>query len=977
MRIVSKRVWPIAAMTATALVLATPGYAQQSHRQTYDLAAQDLGAALRAVGLASGTEVLAPADLVGGKTAPALHGTFTPDEAVAALLQGSGLVAHPSNGGLLVGKAVVIPLESEGGDPFAKIVITGTNIRGAAPVGSPLITLGRLDLDRSGYATTQQMLQTLPQNFGAGQNEATFTIGSRNGEDTNQAGGSSVNLRGLGASSTLVLLNGNRVALGGLYGTFADLSLIPSSVIDRVEVLTDGSSALYGSDAVAGVVNVLMRDHFEGAETRLRTGLASDYREWQASQIIGHGWSTGHATLAYEYYRHGHLPAADWAFATEDLRRFGGPDFRTDFSNPGTIHSSDGTSWAIPRGQDGGGLVGSDFVAGTANLADGRAYADLLPFQQRHSGYVSLSQAIGDRLTVSLQGLIADRTSLLRLTPLDIGTFVPTSNAFYVDPSGSGQPVTVDYDFTPDLGPISAGSHVRGYNAVAGLDWTLGPWSVTGRGTFGQQTETTREFNIPNYYYLGLALADSNPATAYNVFGDGSHTNPATIASVAGYYDQTGLYRLWAGDLKADGPLFRLPGGSAKLAIGGEYRVESYDYASVDFESYATPTRDHHDDLPIDRRILAGYAELLLPLLGEDATLPFAQKLTVSAAGRIEHYNDFGTTTNPKVGIDWVPLDGLTLRASYGTSFRAPGFQEIRSGLGTGQYLPIPVADPRSPTGTTNALFLFGNAPGTGPEKARTWTVSAEIHPRRLPGLHLTLDYFDVDYRDRIQNISADYPIFLQNRAIYGSLIDDQPSAAAIAGWYANPDFVNPYGIAASDVTSLVDARTRNLARVHQNGIDFDLGYQTRLSGHPIDVGLAGSWLFHVNRQIAPNSPSVDIGNSFGAPVSVRLRGHLAATFGPLDAAAFVNLVGAYRNGSVVPAEPVSSFTTVDLNLSYKLPADHGPLSGFRLAVSATNLFDRSPPYARNRTLTSAIGYDPANASPVGRTVSFEVIKSW
>ena len=960
---------------AAMVLLVSPPLRAQAPRRTYDLAAQDLGSALRAVALAAGEPILAPSDLLAGKTAPALHGSYTPQEAVDALLRGSGLSAH------VVGKSLIIRKDADptGGatnDASSAIVVTGTNIRGASPVGSPLITIGRKDIDRSGYATTQQMLQSLPQNFGGGQNEGSFTIGSRNGEDTNQALGSNVNLRGLGASSTLVLLNGNRVALGGVFGAFADISLIPSSAIERMEVLTDGSSALYGSDAVAGVVNIIFRDQFEGAETRGRVGIADDFREAQASQLLGHGWSTGHVTLAYEYYHHGNLAASDRAYATEDLRRFGGPDYRTDFANPGTVHVGNSV-WAIPSGQDGTRLTPADFIAGQSNLADGRANADLLPSQTRHTGYVSLRQEIGDRLTFSFQGLVADRVSRLRLTPTDVGLEVPTSNPFYVDPSGTGQPVIVDYDFTRDLGALTDQSHARGYNAVTGIDWKLGRWSIEARGTFGQQTETVREANTVNYYYMALALADPDPATAFNLFGDGSHTNPATVERVRGYYAEKDRYRLWSGDLKADGPLFPLPGGAAKLAVGGEYRVESYASDDTDALDFATPTPDIVTGLPIERRILAGYAELLLPLLGGDVVLPGARKLTVSAAGRIEHYNDFGTTTNPKLGVDWVPLEGLTVHGTYGTSFRAPGFQEVRSGVGTSQYLPIPVADPQSPTGTSNALFLFGNAPGTGPEKATTWTIGVEIKPAILRGTHLQLDYFDVDYRDRIQNIASDYPIFLQNRALYGPLIDETPSAATIAHYYADPNFTNPYGIAASDVTVLVDARTRNLARVRQSGLDFDVGYQRTMGGDAIDVGVAGAYLFHVDRQIAPGSITTNVVNGFGNPGSFRLRGHLAATLGGFDAAAFVNYVGGYRNDSVVPTEHVSSWTTVDLTLSYRLPVEHGPLAGFRLTLSATNLFDRDPPYVQDRTLTSALGYDPSNASPIGRMIAFGVTKSW
>lgn len=952
--------------------------AQSVPATDYHIPSQDLGRALSTLARESGLQLVADGDLIEGKRSSPVNGHLSPQEAVQQALEGTGLSA------IISGNTIVIrgrsePPQTEVTDaaaPSSDIVVTGTNIHGARPVGSSLITLDRQDIDRSGYATTQQILRSLPQNFGGGPSETSFGLGSRNGEDTNQALGASVNLRGLGSSSTLVLVNGNRLAIGGLYGSFADISLIPASAIERIEVLADGSSALYGSDAVAGVVNIRLRDRFEGAETRARFAAADGFHEWQTSQLLGKNWSSGHVLAAYEYYRRGNLPAADRPYATEDLRAFGGPDYRTDFANPGTVHVGNDV-WAIPANQDGTGLAPDDLAAGKTNLADGRAHADLLPAQTRHTGYVSLAQDVTNRLRFTLQGLVADRTSRLRITPVNAGWVVPASNPFYVDPSGTNSPVIVDYDFTPDLGPTTVKSHVRGYNAAAGLDWALGNWSIGARGVFGQQDEAIDEINVVNYVNIASALADPDPATAFNLFGDGSHTTPATIDKVRGFYSERGRYRLWSGNLKADGPLFQLPGGAARLALGGEYRIEQYALTSINDLSTPVPTQNGVEGLPITRHITAGFAELLLPIVGGDFTLPGINKLTLSLAGRIEHYDDFGTTSNPKVGLDWQPLRGLTLRGSFGTSFRAPGFQVVRLGPGNSLYMPVPVADPQAPGGTTNALFLFGNAPGTGPEKARTWTISAEIRPVTLPGVHLVLDYFNVDYRDRIQNISANYPIFLENRSEYGSLIDDRPTTAAIASYYGDINFQNPYGIAASEIGAIVDARTKNLARVREDGLDFDLGYQGKLARHAVDLGIAGSAIFHVNRQIAPGAPVVDIVNRFGSPVSLRLRGHATVTFGRLDATAFVNFIGGYRNDSVVPSQHVGSWTTTDLTLAWRLPVEHGPLSGTRLSFSATNLFDRAPPYVQNRTLTSAIGYDASNASPVGRMVAFEVVKSW
>lgn len=163
------------------------------------------------------------------------------------------------------------------------------------------------------------MLQSLPQNFGGGPTETTLGATTRNGAGSDATYGSSINLRGLGASSTLVLIDGARPALGGIGGVFADISLIPMSAVERIEVLTDGASAIYGADAVGGVVNVRLRNRFEGAETILRAGTADgDMTEVQFGQLFGKSWGGAHLTLAYQFSQRGALHAAKRDFARED-----------------------------------------------------------------------------------------------------------------------------------------------------------------------------------------------------------------------------------------------------------------------------------------------------------------------------------------------------------------------------------------------------------------------------------------------------------------------------------------------------------------------------------------------------------------------------------------------------------------------------------------------------------------------------------
>jgi hypothetical protein len=230
--------------TASAGLAASP-------RHDYSIPGEDLGDALQAFAEQSGQHIVVPTDRVVGLRSPGLTGRFSEGDALARLLAGSGLHAD-----LIAGAYVV---RGDPGSPTAgqadDLVVTGTRIRGAAPIGSSLVVIDRKTIEESGRATVADYLQTLPQNFGGDQNEGNYGINPNAGGNQNY--GSSIDLRGLGTTSTLVLFDGNRPALGGEAGSFVDTSLIPSTAIDRIEVLTDGASAIYGTDAVAGVVNVL------------------------------------------------------------------------------------------------------------------------------------------------------------------------------------------------------------------------------------------------------------------------------------------------------------------------------------------------------------------------------------------------------------------------------------------------------------------------------------------------------------------------------------------------------------------------------------------------------------------------------------------------------------------------------------------------------------------------------------------------
>lgn len=947
----------------------------------YDLERQDLGKALTAVAQASGREVIVPSDLVAGKGAPALKGRFTPDQAFERLLANSGLVLIPVGDKLVLRRALSTAQgEPQAGDPevLSELVVTGTLIRGAAPVGSNLIAINRDDIDRAGQATAQQIMLALPQNFAGGPGETTSGTSSRNGAPFNTAMGSGVNLRGLGSNSTLVLINGARPAGGGIAGVFADISVIPASVIQRVEVLADGASATYGSDAVAGVVNFIMRDRFEGAETRLRYSTADgDAREVQTGFLVGKRWATGRVVAAYEYYDRDALDAADRDFVREDLRPFGGADYRRAFAAPGTIVMS-GQSYALPQGQNGTGLTLKQLTAGFQNKADDYADTDVLPRQHRHSVYLSAEQSLGDRTRLFGQALLAQREFDQRVLGGSQRTVsVPNSNPFYLNPLAGTGPVSVQYDFRGDFGAPRSNGKVRAYNTLFGLTRELGEWSATLQGGVARQEEHYRIDNYgPNSTALAAALADSNPATAYNVFGVAGSTPAATRARVAGWFGADGAFKAASAALRADGPLIALPAGLAKLAVGVEWRSERYSQTSASFLSGTQPTFTP-TVYPGTREIAAAYAEARLPLVDEAMRVPGVRRLELSLAGRIERYSDVGTTSNPKLGLDWRPVSDIVVRASFGKSFRAPSFQDLRSGPTVTAYQPVVLPDPRSPSGSSTVLALLGNAPDMGPERATTWTAGFTYTPAIAPGLNVSTTFYDIEYKDRIANVNANAFNLLIERDVYRDVITENPPSSVVAGYYASPQLLNPSNIPASAITALVDLQNRNLSSVHQKGLDVDVGYRLALSAGDLVFGLTASKIFSVDQKVTSGSPVIDVVGTIGNPVDFRARGRALWANGPWSASAFVNYTADYQNQTVSPRQRVKAWTTVDAQLAYQVPATSPRFGGVRVALSANNLFDRAPPFVEQRTVLSAIGYDGEKADPTGRRLAIEVTKAW
>lgn len=289
--------------------------AQETERYVFDIKSQELGDALRTVASTADWELYAAADEINGVSVAPLQGNFTAKEAIERLLQGTSLVARFENGSVLIrrrsGSGALAAQGSE-----EDIVVTGTRIEGAPPA-APVITITNQDIKNAGLADLGEVARSLPQNFGGGQNPGIGSAQGTQNENANVNGASTFNLRGIGPNATLTLLNGNRFAYSGT-NSVIDVSAIPIAAVERIEIVTDGASAIYGADAVAGVVNILLRKEYEGFTTTARVGGSTDGGNFQQqfSVLGGTKWSTGGILAVYDYFDNSAIRASDRSFSS-------------------------------------------------------------------------------------------------------------------------------------------------------------------------------------------------------------------------------------------------------------------------------------------------------------------------------------------------------------------------------------------------------------------------------------------------------------------------------------------------------------------------------------------------------------------------------------------------------------------------------------------------------------------------------------
>lgn len=899
----------LAGCALSVIAMASPVAAQARETFEFDIKSQELGEALTEYGIAAGQQVLFKDADVRGKTAKRLDGTYTSEEAVKRLLEGTGVKYRiDDNGTLLVGNESVQQsnaLNKPDLRPFRVaqldqgssvrnlqprineddevedevIVVTGTNIRGMAPESSPVLSFDREDILNSGASTAEQFIQTLTQNFGGGAiANATFPLGVDVNAPFNNgfSGGSigtGVNLRGLGSGNTLVLLNGRRTAPSSAIGDFVDISMIPASAIQRVEVLTDGASSIYGGDAVAGVINFIMRDDFDGIETSGRYGTVTEGNldEFRANITVGKDWGKGNGLFVYEFFDRDNLSAADRSFSENAL---------------------------LPN--------------------------DLTPSQNRHSLLASAKHQFTPSLEASIDASFSTRKTLQSVR-------------------------------TPFQGADSE-ANVDNFNLGIGLDWDMSEnWYLKFSG--GYSTATSENTSMP--------IGPSNPISV-ELDSD-----------------------VWTADLIASGSVFELPAGEIGVAIGAHFRKEDFSNFNVLFDRV---------DREADREVYALFGEANIPLVGPDQNIPGIHRLEVNVSGRFEDYSDFGSTFDPKIGVVWSPIEPLRLRGSFNTSFKPPSLGRVGANDLSAAALPTSFASfltmtPAPDPSIANVVLLSvsGTDPVLDPETSTAFTVGADFDQRwGKHSISLKSTYFDIQFENQLGTVPipgngspflAPFIAFSDPDAFPAGTVTFNPSQAEVTSLLDSLVNIGPFpgtNPADAEIISRVLVTT-NLARTDVSGLDFSASYTYDLDPGQLTFGIDGTYLIDFIRQAATTAPQVESLSTLFNPVDLNMRARAGYASGGLSTNLFINYVDSYQSDNTPNAVDIDAWWTVDLNVAYDTSekVTSGVLKDTVFRLSVTNLFNQNPPQTPGNPGQALFEYDPTNASPLLRFMSFEITKKW
>ncbi|MFL6678564.1 MAG: TonB-dependent receptor domain-containing protein [Burkholderiaceae bacterium] len=865
-----------------------------------------------------------------------------------------------------------------------RVEITGSAIRRVdAETAVPVTVIKADELRAQGITSTEQILASIS----ASQVQTTTAqvVGNNNGA------GSFADIHALGSNKTLVLLNGHRLVNNAFNGAAPDLNMIPFAAVERVEVLRDGASSLYGTDAIAGVINFITRRDFNGGNIAIGMDAPQHPGGLQRDANLGFGFGdldkNGINVFGFlDFGNSQRIKGTQRPFNTRQPGGLSPTPFPANYNQNAPFYGNP----AAPACNS-AGLTGAADSADTTSCQEATAsFVDYTPRVERASGYAKATvKAFGDS-TFSLEGFLSHDHVQSQIAPVPYGGLAMnpfmadgvTPNPYY---PGHALGPTPTIPLSPTYFPASHPTGAQpGYIKVKWRDLSHGPRTdspVNDQFRILAALEgTAGDWN----YSVDAMMSENTVHDVVTGYSDGTIITPAMLNgllnpwtstqsaagqavinnSAAGGLLQVANATLYSVDAHGDrelGDWFHA-GRAATIAVGAEARDEKMvDHANRPVAERLVASTGLAADFyqAGSRRIYAGFVEMNVPVM---------KSLDFTLAARYDHYSDFGSTTNPKVSFRFEPVKAFLMRGSFSTGFRAPTLYDLNQApsYGTPGTTNDPLHSTVDANGDCHAIAPFsstdvcniqpevlnGGTKSLKPEKSKNASLGFLFEPSK--DFTFGVDAYRVSYTNQITSLSVDT---LTDPGLYTNFTQ----------YYHR----NAEGLLSTDGSACpgndcgyLDTLTKNLGGVITNGLDFSSTFKANLgSAGTLNFDYSSTWVhkFALQNYIG-DSYHNNVGVYFdGAPVfRWTHNGSLTWQLKPFT----VGLAAHYKSGYVdaEPSNKVKAYSTMDAYLGWSQGA-----KGFSAIVGVRNLFDRDPPFSNQQTVFQA-NYDPRFADPTGRT---------
>lgn len=966
----------------------------RSARYAIEQPSQRMADALRSIARQTSTSVLFDPDAVAGRVSRPVSGKLSPIEAISAALKGTGLVAElKADGGVVVKPAppaaalpvapagsgsVAVPTgeRSGGGDtqeqrrggaaddgqplpsstpPAAtelmRVEITGSRLRRVESEGpAPVNVYTKEEIAKSGQPTLQRFLASLTE----------VSASAGEGGFSNTLGQGTVQLRGLPLGSTLVLINGRKVqAVGSSFGNVFNLNLIPVAAIERVEVVPQGSSAVYGGDALAGVVNVILKRSINGQSFAVGAGAGRGFDDHSVSVATGRRDADSQFLLMGAYSHSSPLSMRQRAFFMDaDYRRVGGVDGRQGRCSPGTVRSVSGnlpglnSSIAAIPPNSGQPLKPSDFLAsaGQENLCNlyttGNGAALLYGYKTLSLHGLAEHKLLGSWSAFGEITHVRDRMEGAERGILISGLTVPATNAF----NPFGVAVRVSAALGAENGTDGLARQTDFTRALVGAKGELGEgWDAevvlsTASDRGGSQVWNDRVDSTAR----AAALASSDPATALNLFTTGRAANDEVLRKIWSNSIRRSVGRKDQISAQVRGALVELPAGPLEVVVGTEAARDVYNVVTSEV-------------IDVKRNSSAAYVEGRAPLLRSAREGGGQWDLAaLTLAARRDRYSDFGSAGTFQGGLELRPSRNLLIRGSAATSFKPPTLVQTNYADTVYDASIFGLVDPaRGGEPIASGTVIQGRNPALMPERGHAQSIGAVWEPEGGLGTRLSVTQWQTRIRDMIGVILPQ--TVLDAEATFPQLVTRGPGVNGQPG-----------------VVTSVKYTEVNFGRLDTAGTDLDMAYVWKTPAGKLTLSGGMSRTSRYNVQLTPGAAEEDrLGRRFGDYWAPRWKGRLgvATDQGAWSLGLNSRYLGRYLDRGT-SSRQLGDYWLHDLagTMDLKKMWPH-LLPGFKaasLGVSVANLTDRLPQYA-DRTPY----YDVTQADWRGRYLSVRLSLDW